>query len=181
MRPAQRVGPRLGEAEVADVAGLDHLLDGPDRLLDRHGRVDPGRLVEVDIVGAEPAQRVGEEVLHRHGAAVDADEAAVGRAHCAELDGDEYVLAPAPLERLAEQQLVVARAVEVAGVEERDARVQCGMDRREALGAVGWAVEVGHAHAAKADRRQGRTIAPQSARLHVALPSLIARRRWITR
>ena len=47
-----------------------------------------------------------------------------GDAHRAELHGEEHVLAPAPLERLAEQQLVVARAVEVAGVEERDARVE---------------------------------------------------------
>jgi hypothetical protein len=124
MRPAQHVGPRLGEAEVPDVAGLDHLLDGPDRLLDRHGRIDARRLVEVDIVGAEPPQCVGEEVLHRHWPAVDADEAAVGRAHRAELDGDERVVAPTPLERLVEEQLVVAGAVEVASVEERDARVQ---------------------------------------------------------
>ena len=49
------------------------------------------------------------------------------------------------------------------------------MDRREALGSVGGAVEVGHAHAAEADGRQGGAIAPQSAGLHACLLGLGAR------
>jgi hypothetical protein len=43
----------------------------------------------------------------------------------------------------------VAHAVEVAGVEQIDAGVERGMDRGDALGAVGGAVEVGHPHAAQ--------------------------------
>jgi hypothetical protein len=49
--------PTFGEADAADVDGLHHLGDRADRLLE--GPVD------VDVVGVEPAQRVGEEVLDR--------------------------------------------------------------------------------------------------------------------
>ena len=48
------LGADLGEADVADVAGLDHLGDRADRLLDRHVRVEARRPVDVDVVGAEP-------------------------------------------------------------------------------------------------------------------------------
>ena len=85
---ADGVGADLGQADVADVAGLDHLGDGADGLLDRHGRVEPGEAVDVDVVGAEPAQGVGQGVLHRGRAAVDAEPAAVGAAQGAELHAD---------------------------------------------------------------------------------------------
>ena len=66
---ADRLGADLRQPDVADVAGLDQLGDRADRLLDRHVRVEPRRAVDVDVVGAEPLQRVGEEVLHRGRAA----------------------------------------------------------------------------------------------------------------
>ncbi len=85
---ARRVGAGLGQADVAHVAGLDHLGDRADGLLDRHRGVDAPEPVDVDVIGAEPAERVGEDVLDGGGAAVDADEG-VGRiAHRAELDAD---------------------------------------------------------------------------------------------
>ena len=55
-----------------------------------------------------------------------------GRAQRAELHRDERLVAPVA-QRAADQQLVVARAVEVAGVEQRDAAVERGVDRRDAL------------------------------------------------
>ena len=55
--PADRVRRRLGQAEVADLAGLDELGHGADGLLDRHGRVDPVLVVEVEVVDAEPLER----------------------------------------------------------------------------------------------------------------------------
>jgi hypothetical protein len=68
---------------VADVAGVDHLLDGAHRVLDRHRRVEPGRAVDVDVVDAQPGQRVGQEVLDRLGPVVGAAEAADGVAQLA--------------------------------------------------------------------------------------------------
>ena len=67
--------------------------DRADGLLDRHGRVDPRGPVDVDVVRAEPAQRVGQEVLHRLGPVVDADPAVRRVAEPAELDADRDVVA----------------------------------------------------------------------------------------
>jgi hypothetical protein len=82
---------------------------------------------------------------------VDADDRAVGCAQQPELHADRDAVAIAPAERLADQQLVVAGRVVVAGVQERDASVESGVDRGDALGLVGGAVEVGHPHAAETD------------------------------
>ncbi len=155
---AQGVGADLGEADVADVAGLDQLGDRADGLLDRHGGVQPGGAVDVDVVGAQAAQGVGEGGLDRRRAGVVAEPLAVRAALGAELHADPDVLAVAAAQRLVDQQLVVAHAVEVAGVEQGDAGVEGRVDGRDALGLVGGAVEVRHAHAAEAeggDRRAG--------------------------
>ena len=105
---------------MADVALLDEVGDGADRLLDRHVRVEARGAVDVDDVDAEALQRVGGEVLHRGGAAIDAEPRAVRAAQRAELHGDLHLVAAAR-DGAADEQLVVAHAVEVAGVEERDA------------------------------------------------------------
>jgi hypothetical protein len=142
---------------MADIAGVDHLLDRPDRLLDRHIRVQAGRPVDVDVVGVEPLQGVRERGLDRRGPGVIAEPCARGVALGAELDADSDVFAVDAPERVADQQLVVAHAVEVAGVEERDAGVERRPDRRDTLVAVGRAVQVGHAHAAQPDRGNHRS------------------------
>jgi hypothetical protein len=49
----------------------------------------------------------------------------------------------------------MAHAVEVAGVEQGHARVERGVDGSEALGPVGGAVEVAHAHAAEPEGGNG--------------------------
>jgi len=54
-------------------------------------------------------------------------------------------------QRLADQHLIVAHAVEIAGVEQRDAGIERGVDGGDALAAVGGAVKVRHAHAAEPD------------------------------
>ena len=47
----------VGVAEVAHLAGADQVVERGERLLDRRARVGLVHLVEVDVVGAEPAQR----------------------------------------------------------------------------------------------------------------------------
>jgi hypothetical protein len=106
------------------------------------------------VLHAEPLQRVRCEVLHRGRAAVVAGEAAVRVAQRAEFDAYERLFAQrgrGGAQRLADQHLVVAHAVEVAGVQQRDARFEGGVDRRDGLGAVGVAVQPGHAHTAEAE------------------------------
>ena len=155
---ADGLGADLGEADVADVAGLHELRDRADRLLDRDVGEDAAGPVDVDVVGAEPAKRVGEEVLHRRRAQVVADDAAVGPAHEPELDAEHDLLAIAAAERVANQQLVVPHPVVVARVEQRDPGVERRLDGRDALRLVGRTVEVGHAHAAEAERRHLRAV-----------------------
>ena len=53
---ADRVGPGLGQADVADLALRDQLGEGADGVLDGRVRVDPVLVVQVDVVGAEPLQ-----------------------------------------------------------------------------------------------------------------------------
>jgi hypothetical protein len=70
---------------------------------------------------------------------------------------------------LAQQQLVVAHAVEIAGIEQGHAGVHGGADGGQAFGAVGRTVQVGHAHQAQAELCDLRAGAAQFAGLHHVL------------
>ena len=56
VRAADRVDPGFGEPDVAYLALGDQFGDGADGVLDRGVGVDAVLVVEVDVVGAEPAQ-----------------------------------------------------------------------------------------------------------------------------
>ena len=62
--------------------------------------------------------------------------------------------------------LVRARAVHVGRVEEVHAELERAVDRRDRLRLVGGAVELGHPHAAEAERRDLEPFVPQLPRLH---------------
>src|SRR5205823_2446088 len=83
-------------------------------------------------------------------AVVDAEECAVRSAQGPILHRELDAVAT-PGDRLADQQLVVPVAVEVAGIEKRDAALHGGMDDglRVRIGRL--AVDAGEAHAAKSD------------------------------
>ena len=74
-----------------------------------------------------------------------------GIALAAELDLDEHAVAGHAEQGVAQQHLVVAHAVEVAGVQQRDPRVQGPADGRYALVLVGRPIDAGHPHQAKAN------------------------------
>jgi hypothetical protein len=148
--PADGVGSGLRESQVADLARLDELGHGPDRLLDGHGGIDAVLVVEVDVVEAEPLQRrvdARPDVLRLP---VDAPAGGVGRvAHDAEL-GRQHHLLPPVADGPADQLLVGEGPVHVGGVEEGHAEVEGTVDCGDRLGLVGLAVELAHAHAAEA-------------------------------
>ena len=50
-------GGEVRMTEVADLALPDQLVQGRQRLVDRGGRIRPMQLVQVDVVGPQPAQR----------------------------------------------------------------------------------------------------------------------------
>jgi hypothetical protein len=111
----------------------------------------PRRPVDVDVVGSEPAQRIAEEVLHRERPRVIAQPVSCNVAQGAELDADDNAVAVTARKRFSDQHLVVAHAVEIAGVEQVDAGIESSVDGGDALAAVGRAVKVRHSHAAKPD------------------------------
>ena len=156
----------LRQSDVLDVSGLHHVGDGADRLLDRHRWIEPCGTINIDCLDAEPLQRVGEKTLHRGGAAINADKAHRGIAQRAELDADLQTVPIAARERFADQHLIVAHAVEIAGVEQGDTGIECGVDGGDALVAIGGPVEIRHAHAAEADGRDGWTCRAEFALFH---------------
>src|SRR5215204_153537 len=155
---------------MLDPAGLHHVGHCADRLLDRHIRIEPRRAIDVDGLDAEPLQRIGDEILYRRRTAVIAGPILRGIAQRAEFYADLEIVAVAARERVTNQHLVVAHAVEIAGVEQGDAGVERGVDGGDALAAVGRAVEIRHAHAAEADRRDGWTCRAEFALFHDGSP-----------
>src|SRR4029453_17090191 len=108
-------GSRLRQADVSHVTGGDHFRDGPDCLLDWHLWVHPAKAIDVDVIGAEPAQGIGQEIPDRHWSAVDADEGIVGSAKCSKLHTDDYAVPVPAAQRVPNEQLIVPHAVVIAG------------------------------------------------------------------
>jgi len=142
----------------------------PTGVFDGDGRIHARRLVEIHVVRAEPLQRVGESALDGVGVGVHGEEGAVRRPARPELHGDEGALAPAAPERFAQEQLVVSHAVEVAGIEHRDTRVERGLDRGDALHIVAPSVAPRHGHASQSERGDLRPGPAQLPLLHASPP-----------
>ncbi len=150
---ADGIGADLGETDVADVARLHHLGDGADGILDGHRRIETRWTVDVDVIDAEPRQAVREEVLRRRGPCVVAQERAVRAAQSAELDAQQGLVPATAGKRPADEQLVLAHGVEVAGVDEVHAAFERGVDRRDPLRLIAVAVHAAgaHPHAAESE------------------------------
>ena len=146
----QGVRVDLGQTEVSHLARLDQLAHGTDGVLDRHLRVTTVQVVEVDVVDAQATQRRVAGLVHVAGIAPDrASRGILLVAHETELGG-QHDLVAAAADRPTHELLVRVRSVGIRGVQQRDAQVERPLDRRDRLGLVGVAVELGHAHAAQA-------------------------------
>src|SRR4051812_17387620 len=99
--PADGPSPDLGQADMPDVARLHHVGDGTNSVLDRHLRVEARGPVDVDMIDAQPLERVGEEVPYRLGPGVVASPAARRIAQRPELDADQHLVATPAAEGLA--------------------------------------------------------------------------------
>ena len=130
---------RLGElpgvhgrgAEIAHLASLHHVVEGFERLLPRGRVVVAVDLVQVDVVRAEPAQRMvdlGHDRLAGQAAAVGSWSHRV-----AQFGGDDDGVAIGEvLECAAEDLLAGAVGVHVRCVEEVDPRLERVLDQRRA-------------------------------------------------
>jgi hypothetical protein len=108
---------RLGEPEVANLAGLDELLHRADRLLYGRLRVHAVLVVEVYVLDPEARKRRVAGLSHVIGLAAHAKEAPVFAANVAELGGEDDFVA-STLYGLADEHLIGERAVHIRRVEE---------------------------------------------------------------
>src|SRR5262249_30721350 len=83
------VGAGLAQAELADLAPLDKPRHGADSVLDRHVRIDPVDIIEIDHLDAEPLEAGLAGDRHIVRLAVDAAALPAGPADVAELAGNE--------------------------------------------------------------------------------------------
>src|SRR5204862_3852584 len=116
VRTADRRRARLGQPDVLHLPGPDELRQRADRLLDWRVRVDAVLVVQIDVVDSEPPQRRVDGLVDVPGRAVD-PAAPVLEPTVSELGGDHTLVAAAG-DRLADELLVRALAVDVGRVEE---------------------------------------------------------------
>ncbi len=150
MGPPQRFGAGFGEPEMTHLALVHQLRHGTDGVLDRRLGVDPVLVIQVDGLDAQALQRRLAGLPHVLGPAADPDEIPVGFSHDAELRRHDDPVAP-PGDGAADEFLVGADAVDVGGVEQRDAAVERPVNGGDRLVLVPPAVEFRHAHAAETD------------------------------
>ena len=150
----------VGGADRAHGPLLDELVQRLERLLERRDPVRAVVLVEVDPVGLQPPER-------RLDRLADVRARAAGRLAVAEVVAElrrQHDLVAAAGERAADDLLAAAAvAVDVGGVEERDARLERGVDHRPRRGLVDPAAEV---VAAEPDDGHLEVGAAQAARAH---------------
>ena len=161
----------FGEAEVLDLAFLNQVLHRSRHVLDRHVRVDAVLIEQVDGIDLEPLERGLGDLLDVLRPAVQADPArpAVGIELEPELGGDHHLLAERG-EGFAHELLVRERAVDLGGVEERDAAFDGRPNQRDHLLLVrGRAVAEAHAHAAEPEGRDFQVALSKFALLHCFL------------
>ena len=140
----------------------DELVERAERLLERHVGVGPVHLVQVDAVGAQPAQAVGDRFAHPSPRAAAVLRIVVHRV--AEL-GRQHDSVAAAGEELAEHVLRHAEVVDVGGVDERDAGVERHVEHLPALVAVGVAPRAEH-HRSQPERADFDARRTQPTNLH---------------
>lgn len=138
-------GPGLAQPEVADLARCDQVLDRPRHVLDRHVGIDAVLVEHIDMVHAEKAQAVVENLADMLGSAVIA---VVARP--AELGGDHHVV-PHGCQGLSDDTFIVTPAIHLGGVEERHADLMGVTDRLDGVVRGVRSVMLGDAHCPVAD------------------------------
>jgi hypothetical protein len=172
VRATDGLHARFGEAEVLDLPLLDQILHRACDVLDRHVRVDPVLIEEVDRVYPEASERTLDGLAKVLRTAVHARRPL----HAARVQagtevepefGGDHDLRPDGRQGGADELLVDERPVDLGGVEEGNAVVDGGTQQRGHLPRVlRRAVGEAHAHAAEADRRNFEVARAERTRPH---------------
>ncbi len=154
VRAAHGLRSWLRQPEVQHFALCDQVFDGARHLFDRHRRVNPVLIEQIDVVGAQPLQHRVDGAADVLGLAVCAGPAltGVGVDVHPELGGDHNLIAHR-LQGLPDDPFGFQRSVSLGGVEECHALVDGGADQRDHVLPTGYrAVErAGHCLAAQPD------------------------------
>jgi hypothetical protein len=163
MGAAQVGDAGFGEAEIPHLALPDQRPDGAGHHFDRHGRVDPVLIEEIDVVGPEAAQGARHRRPDILRAAVQPDPRLLpGLELKAKLGGEHDLVAPA-LEGPAEQFLVGVGTVDLRRVEKITAQLDGPVQGGDGLDFIRGAVGLAHAHAPEADGRHLQALAAEFA------------------
>lgn len=138
----------FGQSEMADLAVLDQLSHGADRVRDRHVGIDAVKVVQVDNVDAQAGQRRLAVAADMVGPTVQAYAVVV--ADDAELCGHRDGLA-VPGQRSGDEPLVVSLAIAHRGVQQCHAEFERPADRADRLVVVGLTIALRKAHTSHAE------------------------------
>ena len=154
----------LGQTEVAHLALLDKISHCASHLFHGDIGIDAVLIEEIDHIGVEPAQGgLG------HGADI-LRPAVQPIGHLAVLEtelGGDHHLVPERGQRLPQQQLVIAWAISLGGIEEGHPQFMGAADQGDGLPLVrGRAIAKAQPHAAQTDGRHFQPAVTQSTCLH---------------
>src|SRR5215471_5397701 len=179
MRATNRGRRSFREAEVAHLAGANQIRHGTDGFFDGSVGINAMLVIEVDGVDAESIQAgvaTGTDILR-----LTADAANIGIgaiANNGELGSKENFVA-AVANGLADQDLVVAVAVDIGSIQEIDAQFDGAMDCGDRFGVVARAIKFRHAHTPKAKWGNQGTILPKMTKQHESTSQELIKVRWM--
>ena len=157
---------------------LNQLLHRSRHVFDRHVRVNPVLIEQIDGFHLEPLERALGDLLDVLRPAVEAQPSVPVWANVleSELGGDHHLLAEGS-ERFAHQFFVGERAVDFRRIEEGDAAFDgCANQRDHLLLVCRRAVAKAHAHAAEPDGRDFQVAVSKFAFLHFLQSFLLLNR-----
>ena len=154
---ADRRGRRFGQSEVMHFPGANQFAHRSDGFLNRHLRVHPVLVVEVNFIHAQPPQAGVATLADVFGRAIDAQEIPALVAHISEFGGQDH-LAPAAFDGASDQPLVFAAAVHVRRVEQGHPETDRAVDRGDGFLVIARAVEFRHPHAPESERRNRQSL-----------------------
>ncbi len=143
----QCLNAALGQADVANLSCLDQFLQRADRFLDRHFRVDPVQVEQVDILGPESLQASLEGGAQGLRAVIDLQRA-FGGPRDAVLRRQQHVPAAA-VDEPADEPLILAVLVGGGRVEVVHAAVERLEDGGAGLLVIASSVPANQPHAAE--------------------------------